>query len=71
MSDIQAGSLIKEPISSPTVGMEYSCVTYQDGVEVHELSKTRNTLENMCPELIKYYELMKSFKAILATSNGL
>jgi hypothetical protein len=48
-----------------------SCVIYQDGVEVHELSKTRNTLENMFPELIDYCALKKSLKTILVISNGL
>jgi|HubBroStandDraft_3_1064219.scaffolds.fasta_scaffold19129_5 hypothetical protein len=61
----------QEQISLPLIWRMDSCVIYQDGVEVHELSKTRNTLENMFPELIDYCALKKSLKTILVISNGL
>ncbi len=42
---------------------------FQDGIPVEELAKTRNTLENMFPEMCNYFALKNSFKRFLANSN--
>jgi hypothetical protein len=44
---------VSQPIAKPTVVGSQSqneIVIYQDGVEISELAKTRNTLENMLGE---------------------